>query len=181
MRFSLSVLSILCIVAQLSTSQSHLHAQVPTASPEYDVLKKDLGEWDIEITNFASGAPEVTKGSETTTMLGEFWLISNFKGTMMGLDFQGHGNTGYDAESKKYVGTWIDSLSPGMMQMKGDYDKESESMTLVGMAPGMDGNPAKHRLTTSYKNGKRVMTMYITPKDGEEAKFMTMVYTKKEK
>jgi len=168
-------------IVQCSFMQCNAVAQVPTAGPEYDVFKNDAGEWDVEITNYASGTPEVTKGTESNRMLGEFWLISNFEGKMMGLEFKGHGSTGYDAEAKKYVGTWVDSLSPGMMHMKGEYDKDKETMTLVGMAPGMDGNPAKHRLTTVYKDGKRVMTMYITLKGGEETKFMQMAYTKKEK
>lgn len=168
-------------IVQCSLMQCNAVAQVPTAGPEYDVFKNDAGEWDVEITNYASGTPEVTKGTESNRMLGDFWLISNFEGKMMGLEFKGHGSTGYDAEAKQYVGTWVDSLSPGMMHMKGEYDKDKETMTLVGMAPGMDGNPAKHRLTTVYKDGKRVMTMYITLKGGEETKFMQLAYTKKEK
>ncbi|WP_197454264.1 DUF1579 domain-containing protein [Stieleria varia] len=154
-------------------------AQIPAAGQEYDVLGEDVGDWDVEITNYASGTPEVTRGTESNKMLGNFWLISDFEGKMMGLDFKGHGSTGYDPETKKYVGTWVDSLSPGMMHLKGEYDKETKTMTLVGMAPGMDGNPAKHRMTTVYKDGKRVMTMYITLQGGEETKFMQLAYTKK--
>jgi hypothetical protein len=162
-------------------TQGDLFAQVPTPGPEYDIFKKDLGDWDVKITNFAMGEPAVTKGTESSKMLGGFWMISDFDGNMMGFDFQGHGTLGYDAETKKYVGSWMDSLSPGAMHMKGDYDKANKTLTMEGMAPGPDMQPAKHRLVTSYKeDGKRVMTMYITPKDGEEAKFMTMEYTKKE-
>ncbi|MEZ6077749.1 MAG: DUF1579 family protein [Pirellulaceae bacterium] len=87
---------------------------------------------------------------------------------------------GYDAEAKKYIGTWVDSLSPGMMHMDGEYNKEKKTMTLVGMAHGMDGNPAKHRLTTVYNDGKRVMTMYITLQGGEETRFMQLAYTENE-
>ncbi len=167
------------VIMSLTLMQSEANAQLPTAGPEYDIFKNDVGQWDVEITNYANGTPEVTKGTESNRMLGDFWLIGNFKGKMLGLEFQGHSSTGYDAETKKYVGTWVDSLSPGMMHMKGDYDKKNETLTLVGMAPGMDGNPAKHRLTTVYKDGKRVMTMYITLKGQKESKFMQMVYTKK--
>lgn len=167
-------------IVQCSLMQCNAVAQVPTAGPEYDVLKKDVGEWDVEITNFASGTPVVTQGTESNWMLGDFWLITDFEGKMMGLDFKGHGSTGYDPEAKQYVGTWVDSLGPGMMHMKGEYDADTQKLTLVGMAPGMDGNPAKHRLTTVYKDGSRVMTMYITLQGGEESKFMQLAYTKKE-
>jgi hypothetical protein len=168
-------------IVQCSLIQGNLLAQVPTPGPEYDIFEKDLGDWDVEITNYAMGKPEVTNGTESNRMMGGFWMISNFQGNMMGLDFKGHGTHGYDSEAKKYIGSWMDSLGPGVMQMTGEYDKEKETLTLVGMAPGPDMKPAKHRLVTAYKDGKRTMTMYITPKDGEEAKFMQMVYTKKEK
>ncbi|TWT92234.1 DUF1579 domain-containing protein [Neorhodopirellula pilleata] len=177
----LFILTFGCAIVQCGLLQSNAVAQVPSAGPEYEVLKNDAGEWDVEITNYATGTPEVTKGIESNRMLGDFWLISNFEGKMMGLEFKGHGSTGYDAETKKYVGTWVDSLSPGIMHMKGNYDKDKKTMTLVGIAPGMDGNPAKHRLTTVYMDRRRVMTMYITPQGSEETKFMQLAYTRKEK
>jgi hypothetical protein len=33
----------------------------------------------------------------------------------MGMPFQGRGYTGYDNVKKKYVGTWMDSFSTGVM------------------------------------------------------------------
>ncbi|WP_149496370.1 DUF1579 domain-containing protein [Roseiconus lacunae] len=164
---------------QLGILDSQSLAQFPTAGPEYDIFKEDIGEWDVEITSFFTGAPVVTKGTETNEMLGDFWLITSFEGEMLGQKFKGRGSTGYDDKTKQYVGTWIDSLSPGMMHLKGDYDKEKKTLTLTGMAPGMDGNPAKHRMTTVYEDGQRVTMMYITPEGGDESPFMKLVYKKR--
>lgn len=169
----------LAIVFAIGFQQSNLNAQA--AGPEYDIFKKDVGEWDVEITTFMteSGKPEVTKGTESNRMMGGFWLIANFEGNLGGQDFKGHGIYGYDQQKRKYVGTWADSLGPVAMQTSGDYDKETETLTVEGESVGPDGSPAVYKMATCYKDGKRVMTMYMTPKDGKEMKFFEMVYTKK--
>jgi hypothetical protein len=111
-------------------------------------------------------------------MLGGFWLLTDFQGNMMGLDFKGHGVYGYDAEKKQYVGTWIDPLSPNKMDMIGKHDNDKKTLTYEGMAPGMDGKPVKHVLTTKYTNdGTRTLTMHVQAGDNM-MKVFEMKYTK---
>lgn len=153
--------------------------ELPKPGPEYDVLQSEVGKWNVEIKAFTGpGEPTVSKGKETNRMLGGFWLLSDFHGSMMGLDFKGHGVYGYDAEQKKYVGTWRDSMSPNKMDVVGTYDKASQTMILEGMGPGTDGKPTKHILTTKYNSdGTRVLTMHMQA--GEEMmKIFEMNYTK---
>jgi len=153
--------------------------ELPKPGPEFDVFKHDLGTWDVEITTWAGpGKPTVTKGKETNRMLGGFWLLADFQGNLMGLDFKGHGIYSYDSEKKQYTGTWIDSLSPTKMDMVGKYDKAKKTMTYEGMAPSPDGTPAKHVMTTTYGNdGTRVMTMHMQAAD-KMLKIFEMSYTK---
>lgn len=117
-------------------------------------------------------------GKETNRMLGGFWLLSDFQGNMMGLDFKGHGMYSYDTDRKQYVGTWVDSLSPGKLEMVGHHDKENQTMTFEGMAPGMDGTPSRHVLKTQYKSdGRRTMTMHMQASE-DMVKVFEMNYTK---
>ena len=153
--------------------------QLPKPGPEFDVFQSDIGTWDVEIKTWGGpGEPTVTKGKETNRMLGGFWMVVDFQGNMMGMDFKGHGIYSYDADKKQYVGTWVDSMSPNKMDMIGKYDKDNKSMTYEGMAPGMDGKPAKHVLKTTYNDdGTRSMTMHV--QIGENMlKFFEMNYTK---
>lgn len=153
--------------------------QLPKPGPEFDVFKPEIGTWDVEIKTWAGpGEPTVSKGKETNRMLGGFWMLADFQGNMMGLDFKGHGLYSYDAEKKRYVGTWVDSLSPTKMEMIGKYDKDNKTMTYEGMAPGADGKPAKHILETKHKNdGTRVMTMHVQAGESK-MKVFEMSYTK---
>ena len=173
---SMTMLAALMICG--STTLIAQEMELPKPGPELNVLKADVGTWDVEIKTWGgSGEPTVTQGKETNRMLGGFWLLSNFQGNMMGLDFEGHGVYGYDAEKKQYVGTWIDSLSPNKMDMIGKHDEDNKTMTYEGMGPGADGKPARHVLTTNYKNdGTRIMTMQM--QSGEEMmKIFEMSYT----
>ena len=161
-------------------------AQMPAPGPEIDILKKDVGEWDVEIKAWAQpGAkPAISKGSESTRLFGGFWTITNFEGNMMGLDFKGHGTYGYDTKKKKYVGTWMDSLGPYMMHTEGDYDEETKTITMVGDSPAPDGvSTITNTISTCYKDGKRVMTLHMQPKgsaEDQKVKLFEMTYTKKE-
>jgi len=165
---------------------SNAKAQMPPPGPEMDVLKNDVGEWDVEIKVWSEpGAePDVSKGTESTRMFGGYWTITNFEGNMMGFDFKGHGSYGYDTAKKKYVGTWIDSLGPFMMQTEGDYDKETETLTMVGDSPGPDGKTLfTYTILNCYKDSKRVMTMHMQPKgsgEDQKMKLFEMTYKKKE-
>ena len=159
---------------------STLMAQVPSAPPEMDIFKQEVGEWDAEIKAWSGpGEPEVTKGSETNRMMGGFWTIGNFKGKMFGFDFLGHGTYTFDAEKKKYVGTWRDSLGPAVMRTTGDYDKEKKTLTMTGDALTPEGVMAPHIMTTVFNGDKKVMTMEIQQKDGSKFKMLEISYTKK--
>lgn len=151
---------------------------MPKPGPELDVFKADVGTWDVEITTWSpEGEATVTRGKETNQMLG-FWLLTDFHGNMMGLDFQGHGVYGYDVEKKQYIGTWVDSFSPTKMEMIGKHDKDANTMTFEGTAPGPDGNLARHVIEAQYKDdGTRVMTMHMEA-DDNMIKIFEMAYTK---
>ena len=167
------------------TFNASVDAQIPSPAPEMDVLKRDVGEWDCEIRTWsAPGAePMVTKGKESSRMLGGHWLITDFEGNMMGLDFKGHGTYGYDSGKKKYIGTWVDSMGPYMMQTEGTYDTETETLTVAGEAPGPDGKSTfTYTMVTRYKGKNRVMTMFMQPKgsgDDQKMKFFEITYTKR--
>lgn len=157
-----------------------LSAQPPSAPPEMEIFKHEVGEWDVEIKAWEGpGEPKITKGSESNRMMGDFWLIGDFKGKLFGFDFLGHGTYTYDPEKKKYIGTWMDSLGPAVMHTEGTYDKEKKTLTMVGDAMAPTGEMAPHILTSVFGDNKKTMTMEIKQKDGTKFKMLEFSYTKK--
>src|SRR5262245_16496205 len=90
---------------------------MPKPSKEHGFLKEGAGTWDTVMKfKMAPDQPEQEiKGVETCEMLGEFWILFDIKAEMFGTPWRGHGTLGFDPEKKKYVGTFIDSMSPYRM------------------------------------------------------------------
>jgi hypothetical protein len=136
---------------------------MPQPGPEHEMLKKDVGTWDAAVEMFMEpGAPPtVSKGTETVTMLGGFWQLSEFKSEMMGQPFEGRGATGYDPAKKKYVGTWVDTMTPAYYTVEGTYDQATKALTTTMEGPDPSGQVTKTKATTEWKDADtRVFTMY---------------------
>jgi hypothetical protein len=136
---------------------------MPQPGPEHEMLKRDVGTWDATVEFFMEpGAPaSVSKGTEVVTMLGGFWQLTEFKSEMMGQPFEGRGATGYDPVKKKYVGTWVDSMTPGYYTTEGTYDPATKTLTATMEGPDPSGQVTKTKETTEWKaDGTRVFTMY---------------------
>ena len=97
--------------------------------------------------------------------------------------FEGHGQFGYDPARKKYVGTWIDSMSPTLSVLEGSYDAKTKTLTYTcdGVCP-KDGSKLKQRMVTTTKaDGTRVFAVFMTGEatGGKEVKAMETVYTRR--
>jgi Protein of unknown function (DUF1579) len=155
---------------------------MPKPGPEHELLKQDVGEWDATVEMFEPGKPPaVSKGSEKTTLVGGFWAVSDFKSELMGQPFEGRGTVGYDTNKKKYVSTWVDSMSTGFTTGEATYDPKTKTMT--GVMEGFDpaqGKTVKMRDTTEWKDADtKVFTMYMTGPDGKEAPTMKITYKRR--
>ncbi len=155
--------------------------QMPQPGPEVQFLKKDVGAWDATVeTTDPSGQKTTAKGTETVSMIG-YWQVARFKGQMMGQQFEGLSSVTYDPTKKKYVGTWIDSMTPGYATMEADLSADGKTMTGTMQGPDMSGKMVTEKTTTEWRpDGTRVFTMY-GPGDtaGKQAPTMTITYRKR--
>ena len=159
------------------------HAQT---SKEHEILKKDVGTWTAECKMWVAGPdadPIVSPGKETNRLLpGGNWLLSEFESEFGGEKFTGHGTFGYEPEKKKYVGSWVDSMSPYMMMMEGTYDDKTKTMTMFYTAKDPAGNEANGKTVCVTKDEKtRVFTMYMQARESKDkfVKMMEITYHKK--
>ena len=153
----------------------------PKPGPEHAVLKEQAGTWDATVESFmAPGQPPLlSKGAETGTMVGDFWLVSEFKTDVMGQPFTGRGTMGYDPAKKKYVSTWVDSMTPALSLGESDYD--AAARTFTGWIDGLNhaGQPTKIKTVMVWKDpATRVVTMSMKGPDGKEMTAMRITYTR---
>jgi len=165
-------------------AQEQPEAQLPQVSDQHKLLHKDVGTWDAVLKIFPQeGAdPIESKGTEKNELLpGGMWLISQFKGEVFGMPFTGVGTVGYDPVEKKYVGTWVDSISPHLTVLKGEYDAAKKTMTSI--AEGRDfqtGEVTKSKHITRFID-ENTRTFEIHAKEGgeKERKVMEIQYKRR--
>ena len=151
----------------------------PQPTKHHAILKKDAGTWDAEIKMWTAPGtePMVSKGTDVGEMFGEFWVMSKFSGSVMGMEFEGRSTLGYDPEKKKYVGTWCDTMTPTMSFMEGTYDESTKTMTMK-----MTGGNGMGKNVTVYKDDNtREFTMYMLQPGTEDeyVKQMEITYKKR--
>jgi hypothetical protein len=99
---------------------------------------------------------------------------------MMGKGFTGIGMTGYDNAKKRYVGTWMDSMSTSIAYLEGTMDAAGKTMTMtMEMTDPMTGKKVKQRTVTRIESPDRhVFETYERAPNGKEFKSMEIVYTR---
>ena len=167
-------------------AQEQEQAQLPQVSDEHKLLHKDVGTWDatMKIWPQEGAEPIESKGTETNELLqGGMWLVSRFKGEIFGMPFSGMGTVGYDPIDKKYVGTWVDSISPHLTIMKGEYDAASKTMTSI--AEGRDfetGQVTQSKHITRFTDeNTRTFEIHAKEEGGKERKVMEIQYKRRTK
>lgn len=153
----------------------------PKPSAEHKVLTADAGTWDAVVEAAEPGKPPTkSKGVEVNTVgCGGLCLITSFKGDMAGMPFEGAGVTTYDPKKKKYVGSWTDSMSAGLLAGESTYDAAKKTWNGTMEGPDMTGNIMKVRSTTVSTGGTRVFTIYGPGPDGKETQMMKITYTRR--
>ena len=157
--------------------------QLPTPQKEHEWLKQLAGEWQYDgECAIAPGQPPIkTTGTETTRSLGGFWVMTENKGQVMGMTVTGVMTLGYDPDRKKYVGTWVDSVSNYLWRYEGEVDASGKVLTLNTEGPAMDqpGKTARYKEVIELKDdGTKVFTSNIE-KDGKFVAFMKMTSRRK--
>ena len=104
-----------------------------TPGETHKMLAKSNGTWKGEMTMWmAADAPPSTATAIMVNkmIMGGRYQVSETKGNMMGMPFEGKGLMGYDNIRKIFQSTWVDNMSTGVMYMEGPYDRKTNSIIL---------------------------------------------------
>ncbi|HET6426278.1 MAG TPA: DUF1579 domain-containing protein [Planctomycetaceae bacterium] len=167
--------TILFAAAFCLTSTGDALAQAPQQpGPEHDKLKEVVGEWDTEMVF----GDQKSKGTTVYRSICDgMWIESDFQGNVAGQKFQGRGLDGYDLTRKKYVGTWVDSMSSAPMHFEGNY--EGKVLVMTGESIGPDGKPQKFKTTTEDKDKDHFTFKMFMVANGQEQLAFTINYTRR--
>jgi hypothetical protein len=159
------------------------YQRAATSGPQHAVLAKMAGEFTLTLKMFnePGAEPEVSTGTSSRRMiLGGRYLEETVHASVMGQPFEGRGLTGYDNVTRSWWGSWIDTMSTGIMITGGAWDEE----TGVGTFEGEFNDPVTGELQSSRSvirrlpNGDELMEMYMTSAVGE-FKSMEILYQRR--
>ncbi len=122
--------------AEQAMMEKYMKAATP--GPEHQKLAKLAGKWKLQVTAWmAPGAPpEKSEGTaEFTSLLGGRYLQQEVHGNMGGQPFEGRGVEGYDNVTKESFGTWMDTMSTGLLVARGKCAADAKKCTYRGTMP----------------------------------------------
>jgi hypothetical protein len=162
--------------------QAYMDAGTPGAA--HKQMAQIVGEWDTVVKFWQ--APGETPGEHTGTMSSKAiydgrFIESNFTGDMGGMPFEGRGTWGFNNISKKFEGTWIDSMSTGFMYTEGTADAAGKvfTSTYTSYDPITKTKKTGREVVTIKDADHHVMQMFDKGPDGKEFLNMEITYTRK--
>jgi hypothetical protein len=155
---------------------------LPPPPKEAAWLQNFVGEWETEAESVAvPGMPAMKcNGTAKAKSLGGYWVISENEMKPMGMKVSAVFQVGYDTEKKKYVGTWIDSMTNHMWHYTGTL--EGNVLTLEAEGPTFTDPKKKTLFKDVYEftgPDAAVLKSTIKGDDGKWTAFMTATYKRK--
>lgn len=159
--------------------------EMPAPEKEHGWLQQLVGEWNFEgeCLMAPDAPPTKATGSESVRSLGGFWVVSDGKSEVMGQKMSSVLTLGYDPQRKKYVGTWIDSVTSYMWNYVGTVDATGKILTLETEGPSFTtpGKNCKFREVIEVKSKThKTFSSSMLGDDGKWTTFMTAQYRRKE-
>ena len=113
-------------------------------------------------------------------ILGGRYLQQEHTGEMMGSPFNGINLIGYDNHTKKYVSTWIDSMSTGIYYFEGTASADGKVITQECQYDDPVKGPMVWRSVTRLVDDHTVVyEMYGIDKEGKEEKMGETTLTRR--
>lgn len=154
-----------------------------TPNENHQQLAQSVGTWHFTSSWWQNpdAPPTVSEGTATYEMiLGGRYLKETVRSEMLGKPFEGIGYTGYDNVGGRFVSTWMDNMSTGILVSYGSWNAETQSYTWVGeYVDAMTGKSKKMRIINTIESADRhVAEFFDLDPDGKEYKSMELIYTR---
>lgn len=153
-----TILSFATMLALLGIGAVSRQDSKPSVAKELQWLKQLEGEWitSCEMIPGPDQPPIKAGGTDSSRMLGDHWSISEIKTNIEGMTVTGIMTVGWDAKKKKYIGTWVDSMTDKMWHYEGTLDAAGKKLSLHAEGPSM---------TDPTKNSNYIDAIEIVDKD----------------
>ncbi len=183
MKFSITALFGLALVIICSAFSAQEPPTATSPEKEHQWLQQFVGDWVAE--SKATMGPDQpameSKGKMKTRSIGGMWVINEINAEWTGATMTGVQTIGYDPAKKKYIGTWVDSMTNYMWTYEGTVDATGKKITLEADGPNFmtPGKTTKFRDEYEFKTADQIIaTSSMLGEDGKWVTFMTGTMTR---
>ncbi len=152
----------------------------------HKILGKFEGNWKADVSTWVEehGKAILSKSECTNEMiLGGRYLVTTYKGSVMGIPFDAVKTMGYDKAKKKFVSSLIDNMGTGFMQTEGEWNPSTKSINFKGKIPDPTQPfkewEARETYTFIDDNNHIVEIFGPDPKTGKVIRTMEVKFTRK--
>jgi hypothetical protein len=155
----------------------------PPPGEHHKWLEKLVGTWTVESEMSGPDMPPMkSTGTDTVRSLGGRWVLCELKAEMPGMGTMSAVlSLGYNTETGKYQGTWIDTVHDHLWVYAGTLDSTGKILTLETEGPNMmdpaKGN-TKYRDVIEFKSPDHRTLTSSAHVDGKWVQFVTANYRK---
>jgi hypothetical protein len=152
---------------------------------EHHWLQKLVGDWSFENECIMGPdqPPSKHTGTETVRSIGGLWTIGEGTGPGPdGSEMKFIMTLGYDPQMKRFVGTFIASMTTYLWTYNGSLDAAGKVLTLDAEGPDFSGGPnlVKYQDIIEFVNDDhRTLKSQLLGPDGKWNQFMTAHYRRR--
>ena len=196
MQFALIMISGLLLIPTAGADDKHVHkpmdsqemiaAYTKLAIPgePHRLFASLAGNWATKTKEWMDPQKpfvESVGSADVKVLLGGRFLQQEITGSMHGKPFSGLWTVAYDNLLKRYVSTWIDTMSTGIFMMGGTADADGKTITFTGQHAEIGGGQMTHRAVWKIINDDtQEFVMYGAHHGGEEVKMLEITYVRKQ-
>ncbi len=150
--------------------------------PHHEHMAKLVGDWKATAKFWMQpGAPPMESPGtmKISLIMGGRYMVSDYDSSFMGQPFKGMALDGYDNMRKMHVGTWVDTMSTGIMSYEGHCSDDHKVLTTYSEVDDpMSGQKVKLRnVTTEIDDDHFTYESFAENPQGEgEMKVMEIAY-----
>ncbi len=160
-----------------------VYKKVGTPGDPHKRLASMVGSWTTKTKGWMEPDKPPMEGQgtcEQKMLLDGRYLQQEYTGDMMGEPFTGINLIGYDNHTKKYVSTWIDSMSTGIYYFEGTASPDGKTITQESRYDDPVRGPTTWQSITRIVDDNTLeYEMYLTSKGGKKEKMMEMTVIRK--
>jgi uncharacterized protein DUF1579 len=165
-----------------------MRQRLSAPGPHHAHLGRLAGNYDVEMTFFATPGAEPVRSEEMTAtinpVMGGRWLLDTAVGTLAGRAYERHGLFGFDAQSARFERVTWDNSSPGVMVYRGLPGQVGDEeltfygeYTEAGFSAELLGQTVQLRQTLTFEEGGvNRLRLYVRPPAASEYLNQEQIY-----